>query len=196
MNAGTEAAMSATIALAIAETNQAYADSGINTELRLVHEYRDETYVESSASAFSRALNDITGTTDGVMDDVHTKREFWGADIVALIIDDSQYCGIAWVGPRKQNMFSVTDWGCATGYYSFGHEIGHNQVRTRKLGLCTVCLLMPVSLLRSLATTTLMSLTLTFTIESLCLCIDVLFVNTGLFARSRNIESVRKQPSK
>lgn len=131
--------MSATIALAIAETNQAYADSGINTELRLVHEYRDETYVESSSSAFSSALNDITGTTDGVMDDVHTKREFWGADIVALIIDDSQYCGLAWVGPRKQNMFSVTDWGCATGYYSFGHEIGHNQGCLHDRGTSNQC---------------------------------------------------------
>jgi len=62
------------------------------------------------------------------MDDVHTKRELYGADIVAMIIDDSEYCGKAWLGPRESLMFSVvTDWNCVTGYFSFGHEIGHNQ---------------------------------------------------------------------
>merc|ERR1719491_1072848 len=60
------------------------------------------------------------------MDDVHEKREVYGADLVALLIDDPQYCGLAWMGPTKDRMFSVTSWSCATGYYSFGHEIAHN----------------------------------------------------------------------
>ena len=46
--------------------------------------------------------------------------------MVAMLIDDSQYCGIAYVGPSKDWMFSVTAWFCATGYYTFGHELGHN----------------------------------------------------------------------
>ena len=41
-------------------------------------------------------------------------------------------CGIGWLmsgnnpgfGP---NAFSVVDQTCATGYYSFGHELGHNM---------------------------------------------------------------------
>merc|ERR1719203_1530301 len=61
------------------------------------------------------------------MDDVHDKRTEHGADIVALLIDDSQYCGMAYLGPSIGSMFSVTSWSCATGYYSFGHEIAHNQ---------------------------------------------------------------------
>jgi hypothetical protein len=62
------------------------------------------------------------------LDQAHTLRTTYGADIVALLIDDSQYCGKAWLGPSIGLMFSVTAWNCATGYYTFGHEIGHNFV--------------------------------------------------------------------
>ena len=60
--------------------------------------------------------------------EAHTLRSTYGADVVALIIDDAQYCGIAYLGPGIDLMFSVTAWNCATGYYTFGHEIGHNFV--------------------------------------------------------------------
>ena len=123
------------IALAIEETNAAYAISGVFTQLHLVHAYRDPFYVEASSDAFSAALNQITSTSDNVMDDVHTKRTAYGADLVAMIIDDASYCGIGWPGPAITHMFSVTAWNCATGYYSFAHEIGHNMVR---LEICKV----------------------------------------------------------
>ena len=128
LTAQTEDNMRGTIDLAVSETNTAYELSGVLTELRLVHAYRDNTYVESSSDAFGTALGQVRSTTDGIMDDVHTKRQTYGADIVAMIIDDSQYCGIAYLGPSYGSMFSVTSWNCATGYYSFGHEIGHNMV--------------------------------------------------------------------
>ena len=99
----------------IAETNTAYTGSGVTTKLRLVHAYREGNYVEASANAFSAALNAITGKSDGVMDDVHAKRDQYGADIVALIIHDNQYCGVAWLGPSEDKMFSITAWNCATG---------------------------------------------------------------------------------
>jgi hypothetical protein len=116
------------INLAVAETNVAFEKSGIDAEVRLIHAYLDESYIEPSTNAFRRALDAITSTNDGVMDDVHNKRERYGADMVHLMIDDSQFCGIAWLGPRKERMFSVSSWKCATGYYSFGHEIAHNMV--------------------------------------------------------------------
>jgi hypothetical protein len=41
--------------------------------------------------------------------------------------DDDNSCGIAWNDvPLIDWMFSVTHYDCTTGYYSFGHEIGHN----------------------------------------------------------------------
>merc|ERR1712007_410592 len=36
------------------------------------------------------------------------------------------YCGSGFVGPSIELMYSVVNWSCATGYFSFGHEIGHN----------------------------------------------------------------------
>lgn len=73
---------------AIAETNEAYINSGVETSLRLVHAYRDPDY--SEAAGFNAALDAITYKNDGDMDDVHQKRTEYGADIVALIIDNTQ----------------------------------------------------------------------------------------------------------
>jgi len=118
--------MEGLLKLAIEESNAAFELSGVKAELRLVHAYRDGTGYDESAG-FSDALNKVTGKNDGVMDDVHTKREQYGADAVALIIDNAQYCGLGWLGPNSGRMFSVTKWSCATGYYSFVHELGHNM---------------------------------------------------------------------
>lgn len=132
----TEANMRARINLAMAETNTAYAESGVNVELNLVHAYYT-TYVEDRG--FSQALYDLQGTTDVYITDVHDKRTQYGADVVAMLIDDSQYCGIAFLGPSKTSMFSVTAWNCATGYYSFGHEIGHNMGCHHDRGTTSSC---------------------------------------------------------
>lgn len=119
--ATTENNMRGLIALAVAETNTAYSLSGVTTQLRLVHAYREPNYVEATSDAFGAALSSITGTTDGVMDDVHTKRNTYGADVVALIIDDAAFCGMAYLGPSVGLMFSVTAWNCATGCKSNMH---------------------------------------------------------------------------
>ena len=115
------------IDLAVSETNTAYSLSGVNVELNLVHAAFD-TYVEASTNAFGDALADLTTKNDGKLEQAHALRTTYGADVVALIIDVSEYCGIAYLGPSINYMFSVTAWNCATGYYSFGHEIGHNFV--------------------------------------------------------------------
>ena len=108
------------INLAITETNLGYTESGVNTELNLVHaDYEGTSYDDSVG--FSQALSDIRGTSDGKMDHVHTLRTMYGADLVVLLIHNSQYCGMAYLGPSITSVFSVTAWNCATGYYSFGH---------------------------------------------------------------------------
>jgi len=111
--------------LAIEETNTAYAYSGIDLELNLVHAYRHPTFVEAERNGFEAALDAVTEGEE--LWDVHHKRNLFGADLVATIIDDRNYCGLAWVGPQKSKGFSVTSWSCATGYFSFGHEISHNM---------------------------------------------------------------------
>ena len=106
--------------LAVKETNDAYALSGVNAELVLVHSELIE-YTEAASNTSEVALHHLTSTTDGIIDDVHDLRSQYGADLVAMIIDDDEYCGIANLGPYKSGMFSVTSWRCATGYYSFGN---------------------------------------------------------------------------
>ena len=99
------------------ETNTAYELSGIETELVLVHAYRDPDYEEVASNAFNHALDAITYKNDGIMDDVHSKRNTYGADLVVMIIDDRQYCGLGWLGPYYSRMFSITMWDCATGEF-------------------------------------------------------------------------------
>ena len=118
--AQTESNMNDLLTLAVKETNDAYLFSGVHAQLVLVHSELVQ-YTEASSNAFSSALDHISDATDGIIDDVHNLRSQYGADIVSMIIDDSQYCGLGYLGPFKQFMFSVTAWNCATGYYSFGH---------------------------------------------------------------------------
>jgi len=111
------------INLAVDETNTAFGLSGIDTRLRLVHAYLEGKYSESNDMTV--ILEDVTGAFDGNMDDIHEKRRTFSADLVSFWVDSSS-CGLAWVGPHKNYMFSVINWACATGYFSFGHELVHN----------------------------------------------------------------------
>jgi len=117
--------------------------SGVSTQLKLVHYYRESTYVESSlddSAAYGDALIALETDGDGAMDNVHALRVTHAADIVAMIIGTTGVCGIANLGPRIDQMFSVTWWYCATGYFSFGHEIGHNLGLNHDRGSKDACL--------------------------------------------------------
>jgi hypothetical protein len=123
--AGTEAL----IVQAVAESNQAYANSGVTARLNLVGTVRTD-YVESGN--MSTDLSRLRGNGDGYMDELHALRDDLGADLVSLIEHEPQYCGIAYRMTSlstgfASSAFSVVHRTCATGYYSFAHEIGHNQ---------------------------------------------------------------------
>lgn len=114
---------------AVAETNQAYINSNMTTRLNLVGLYQT-SYIESGDMVTD--LNRLSATNDGFMDDVHFVRNTYGADVVSLIEDEPQYCGIAYRMTSLSTSFasyafSVVHHSCATGYYSFAHEVGHNQ---------------------------------------------------------------------
>ena len=133
----TETNMRAMVRLAVAETNEAYRLSGVDTQLLLVHAYRHPTY--DDPGNFGTTLSHLAGTSDGNMDDVHTLRARYGADIVAMIAYARRSCGIGYIGPRKNWMFSVTKYSCATGHYTFGHEIGHNLGLNHDRGTKEAC---------------------------------------------------------
>lgn len=115
------------IQLAVDETNQSYVNSGVNINMVRVHTAQ-VTYNESGRS-FSQHVSALRSTTDGIMDNVHTLRNTYAADVVVLVVNDSEACGQAAVinATSASNAFAVAHWSCITGYYSFGHEIGHLQ---------------------------------------------------------------------
>jgi hypothetical protein len=130
---GGVAAMQSLIALGVSETNQGYTNSGVIQRITLAHS-AEVVYTEvvGAGAAFSPALSALTSKTDGVMDEVHTLRDTYKADMVSLWINDTGSCGLAWLMTTaslafESSAFSVVHHGCATGYYSFGHEMGHNQ---------------------------------------------------------------------
>ncbi len=108
---------------AIDSANTAYANSGITTRLNLVH-VAAMNYDESGD--FHTDLNRLTSAGDGYMDEAHTLRNTYGADLVSLFIENGTYCGLAWIGPSAGYGFSVINRGCASGNLSFAHELGHN----------------------------------------------------------------------
>lgn len=116
---------------AVAETNQAYVNSGMVTRLNLVHS--PLTNYTSSGDMETDIVR-LRATNDGYMDELHALRDSYGADVVSLITGDNgqYYCGIGYYTvwenrPYPSWAFSIVQQRCATAYYTFAHEIGHNQ---------------------------------------------------------------------
>lgn len=129
---GGSAGIEALIDLAVAETNTAYANSLINTRLSLV-EAAEVSYGESGS--MYQDLYRLRNKSDGYLDQVHGLRDTYAADTVVLIEESTDYCGIAFLMTSlsyyfEDDAFSVVHSSCATGYYSFGHELGHNMGST------------------------------------------------------------------
>ncbi len=120
--------ISSEIQLAIDETNQSYLNSAINQRVRLVH---SQEVVYAETGDMESDLDCITNV-DGCLEQVHQLRDDYGADAVSFWVETGNYCGIAWLMQTVSHdfeayAFSVVDRSCATGYYVFGHELGHNM---------------------------------------------------------------------
>jgi peptidyl-Asp metalloendopeptidase len=128
--AGGTTAMNSLVELGITETNTAYQNSSITQRVRLV--YGGEiSYAETRDIATD--LVRLTNPSDGFMDSVHALRDQNKADIVSLWIEDGgNFCGIGYqletvASWFEQYAFNVVVRDCATGNYTFGHELGHNM---------------------------------------------------------------------
>jgi hypothetical protein len=113
--------INATIQLAVAEANQSYVNSGINIKLALVDSF-EVSYSETGKS-FDTILADFVANAT-----VQTRRDNSGADLAAMIINKTDYCGLAdAIMAEAATAFAIVHYDCATGYYSFAHELGHLQ---------------------------------------------------------------------
>lgn len=128
--AGGTSAIQTLINLAEAETNSAYLFSQISPRVRVVATH-EVNYQESGNSQIDR--EHLYLPNDGVMDEVHLLRDEYVADVVSLIVHNLEVCGRAAFSvqagstPFPQLAFNVVKDTCATGNFSFGHELGHNQ---------------------------------------------------------------------
>ncbi len=130
---GTTEAIEALIDTAVAETNAGYLNSGVSQRLRLVHSA--EVNFNETNFNWETTLTRLKGTSDGWLDEVHTLREAYCADEVVLVVDNYDFCGLAYLMNTlstsfADSAFAVVSKLCATGYYSFGHEMGHNMGST------------------------------------------------------------------
>ena len=90
--AGGEAALNALIASAIADTNLCYLNSLVPMQVRLVHS-AEVNYTPTGTLDIE--LQRLEGTSDGYMDEVHTLRNTYGADLVAMLTTESDSGGLA-----------------------------------------------------------------------------------------------------
>ena len=133
-NAGSVSGIETKITNAVAMANQAYINSNIPMQINLVGMAQTQ-YVETGD--MGTALTYLTGTSDGYMDEVHALRNQLGADQVALIDADANYCGIgymmtgSWLSTAfAPYAFSVVHddsvYACLSSQ-TLAHEMGHNQ---------------------------------------------------------------------
>lgn len=129
--AGGSAGIISRIDAAITQGNQAFVNSGADSELNLVHS-EEISYTETGS--MSTEITRLQNKSDGYMDNVHTIRNTYGADLVVLLTGRKDTGGIAGVGYLmtpvgsyfEQYAFSVTRQDQAL-FYTFIHEIGHNM---------------------------------------------------------------------
>ncbi len=113
----------------VALANLTYANSLINFRLRLVYAGLVD-YVERPQTGSD--LDELTGTADGYMDEVHALRNTHAADLVTLIpgtpVAERNYCGVAWLPgtPDASLGFSVVEMLCISDI-TLAHELGHNM---------------------------------------------------------------------
>ena len=120
---GGRVAIEAMIDRFVAETNQAYVNSGVIHRIRLVLK-REVDYVEIDTLT---NLNRLQNPSDGYMDEVHEWRDLYAADLVHLIPVWREGGGGRSVLTRlsTENVFAITTHGA--GAMTFAHELGHNM---------------------------------------------------------------------
>lgn len=116
------------IKIEVASTNLAFELSGVTTRLNLVKTWMDPDYDEVRDADFfqyNKILTHLDTKNDGYLDDVHEIRDEYGADLVAMMVASSQYCGMAWLYSSAESAFSLTTWFCNS--FTFAHEIGTSK---------------------------------------------------------------------
>jgi metallopeptidase family M12-like protein len=124
------------IDLAIQETNTSYANSGISQRINLVHT-AEVVYTQSATGTTDDVVidrNRLQHPSDGYMDEVHTLRDLYQADLVALLTTEytpTMY-GVAYGMTNPTTNFApfgfcvvASNYAAAPTFWMLGHEFGH-----------------------------------------------------------------------
>ena len=102
----------------LAETNQGYINSGV--PLAVTRFCIERATISDIADTwdFLSAFKNMKGSKSALRNT---------ADAAVLLCENFNSCGVAFLNViSSKNTVSIATKSCALGYYSFGHEIGHN----------------------------------------------------------------------
>ncbi len=128
---GGAAQMNGDLIGAVNNANLALANANVTHRFRLVH-YGEIPYSETGDLGTS--LDHLTYAGDGQLETVAALRDQFRADVVTLITNETNACGIGWL--MSQNSvnasfapyaYNVVYWDCANANLTLAHEIGHNM---------------------------------------------------------------------
>lgn len=109
--------------LSVDQMNRTFANSGIAGAARLVG---TAPVAYDDSVGFDAAVANLLNPGDGKLDELHPLRNTTGADIVALLIDNHEFCGLAAaILANPDTAFTAIDYSCAVDNVSFSHELGH-----------------------------------------------------------------------
>jgi hypothetical protein len=123
-DAGDSDDMETIIQAAVDNTNFAFSESGMNVRFELLH-MQEVAHVEQATS-----YDDLDWLTADP--GVAALRNQYGADMVSMITDAHDVCGLGWVQRAPGSGFadyaySLSAIDCAVGNLTFAHEHGHNM---------------------------------------------------------------------
>ncbi len=129
---GSSSSMNNAINLGVKQTNNTFANSGVNQRIQLVHTAEMVGYTEKSGgSGFSSMLSELTNGS-GVLSTAHTLRDQYGADFVTMLVANSSYGGVAWLMTNVSASFEKWAFNLVTQFsanrdWVLAHELGHNM---------------------------------------------------------------------
>jgi peptidyl-Asp metalloendopeptidase len=126
--AGGADAIASLVGLGVAEMNLALEKSEVSMRLRLV-ELTEVAFVEAGRAESD--LEILRENGDGALEEVQGLRDLYGADVVQLIVEEGDGCGIAYsMGGAGASFsewaYSVVERSCIDTTYAMAHELGHN----------------------------------------------------------------------
>ena len=119
------ATLKQTVYLNINQANESFYNSNVNANLQLA--YIGPTNYDETSFSWDVVLSHFSNANDGYIDEVHTLRNKYAADICVLLIHKNGLCGKAKViNATASTAFCLADpkYSCNTKFTPI-HEIGH-----------------------------------------------------------------------